>query len=83
MHFMMPNGCRADRALLVSLETCRDKGIGAHRPVPRELGAVLRGASDLLIQSKIVQLPGASGKMKARRRQLASGKVVELDINLS
>jgi hypothetical protein len=66
-------------ALLVSLETRRDRALVRIAQYRGELGAVLRRASDHLIESKVVQLPDASAKKKARRRQLASGKVVELD----
>jgi hypothetical protein len=65
--------------LLASLETRRDKALVRIAQYRGELGAVLRRTSDHLIESKVVRLPGAGGKKKARRGQLASGKVVDLD----
>ena len=65
-------------ALLVSLETRRDKALVRIAQYRGELGAVLRRTTDLLIESKVVELPRATIKKKARRREQADGNVVEL-----
>jgi hypothetical protein len=64
---------------LVSLEMRRDKALVRIAQYRGELGAVLRGATDRLIESKVVQLPRAATTKKTRRREPADGTVVELD----
>ena len=65
--------------LLVSLETRRDKALLRIAQYRGELGAVLRKASNQLIESKVVELPRAASKKRTRRRERANGKIVELD----
>jgi hypothetical protein len=65
-------------ALLVSLETRRDKALVRIAQYRGELGAVLRRTTDHLIESKVVELRRATSKKKARRREQADGNVVEL-----
>jgi hypothetical protein len=64
--------------LLVSLETRRDKAFVRIAQYRSELGAIVRKTNQL-IESKVVELPRTAGKKKTRRRQGASGQVVELD----
>jgi hypothetical protein len=63
---------------LASLETRRDKALLRIAQYRSELGAILRKVTNQLIESKVVELPRNSNKKKTRRRQRASGYVVEL-----
>ena len=65
--------------LLASFETRRDKALVRIAHYRGELGAVLRKASNQLIESKVVELPRAASKKRTRRRERTDGKVVELD----
>jgi hypothetical protein len=62
------------------LETRRDKALVRIAQYRGELGAVLRKASDRLIESKIVQLRQAATKRKPRRRETAKSQIVELAV---
>jgi hypothetical protein len=66
-------------ALLVSLETRRDKALVRIAQYRGELGALLRRTTDCVIESKVVQLPPATNKKKTRRRERAVAQIVELD----
>ena len=66
-------------ALLLSLETRRDKNLLRIAQYRGELGAMLRKPSDKLIESRVVQLPQPDDKKKMRRREPANGRIAELD----
>jgi hypothetical protein len=65
--------------LVASLETRRDKALLHIAHYRCELGAMLRKASDHLIESKVVELPRTVNKKRTRQRERTDGKVVELD----
>ena len=65
--------------LLASLETRRDKTLIRLAQYRGEFGALLRKASDRLIESKVVQLPQPANKKKMRRREPANGRIAEGD----
>ena len=66
-------------ALLLSLETRRDKTLVRIAQYRGELGMMLRQVTDRLTDSKVVELPRTTPTKKTRRRPAADGTVVELD----
>jgi hypothetical protein len=64
---------------LASLETRRDKALVRIAQYRGELGAVLRQATDRLIESEVVPLRQPATKKKMRRRAQAKSRIVELD----
>jgi hypothetical protein len=67
------------QTLIVSSEKRRDTALVRIAHYRGELGAMLRGASDRVIESKVIELPRNVAEKKRRRRQQSDGKVLELD----